>query len=172
MLHKNELLDYITRWSAPYSPIFPLELEEKDLEMKTLAQRMTPDDFKVFIDTMNELTIDSDEHFNFMAFAFYYIQTNADTLYTELTSLLKENGPQNIIDLISFTKKPEGYTDLVQRVHYNRLDRETKFSFIDAFDILKSIGAIPFLNDLKQQETDDELLQEIDLVIGNLNRQR
>jgi len=146
----------------------PLEQEDIETEMVKVAKRFNSDDLLFLIDIMFE--IDNEELLaQYEALMSYYIQYNEAEVGSKLINQLVSEGPWQIISLVGYTKNVMLYHDLIAKVDYSKLDKEAKFSLIDAFDFLKNKDAIKYLNNLENIETDPEILEEIGLVIHNLN---
>lgn len=168
-MNSIDVLKMITRWSAPYTPFAPLELEEIHSEMKETALTLSPNDIYDLVNIMSGID-DEDQNIIFGQFMYQYISYHKNSIAVALINSLRHNGPKQIIELIGYTQDPKLYKFLHEKVNYELLDIETKYSLIDAFDYLRNTDAIEYLCTIKNSENDTGIIDEINLVISKLER--
>jgi hypothetical protein len=164
---KEIILSYIEKWSAPFDPVRPIGYEQKYAEMERVAAELSNHDLVILLDILFIEKNDENYHSILMEFIRFYIRKHPDNSIP-LIRKFEETKSTDIIELIGQTGDKELYPWLVKSINYYSLTIEGKLNFLSAIYFLNNKDALPFLNELIKNESRQDVVKEIQIVISRL----
>lgn len=164
-MERQQILNYLYKWSEPFNPIVNFSEEKRKQEIDHIVKKLNRDDLGMLVD-IYITTVEEDQKFVFSDFLQTFIQYF--NISSELLYYLKNNGPWEIIELIGYTKSSDMYSGLIDKIVYSQLSNESKFHLYTTMSLLNNILAIDQLKLYQQCETDLELLKDISIAIDKI----
>lgn len=169
-----QILDYLKRWSAPYSPFDPLELTEIWVEMDEVAKIMSQWDIHTLIDILSGFDItDEDYYFTLTDFLQRYMLYHGQNAYVVEKLFHACSGPRMVyfIEALAYSLQPDLSPLIIDLVNFDQLTKEEQLIFLGALGHLASPLSTSYLQTLKNNGTyDTEVMEEIDISLDIIKR--
>lgn len=171
-MERDKLIALLERWAAPYTPLDPLELEEIDMEQKQTAASMTMADIGILLELYRATYIvnraeqlssfpnlmkwygrnaqqakDAVE-VNIWSLVWAYSSLAKQELADHLFSLLKPNGPAEVLCFIGLLNDDSMRAKVLEQIDFKNLTTEMRYEVEVMIEDMFTIDATPYRNKL------------------------